>query len=161
MNTKNQNKKCEFCGTLITHKYGSGRFCSEKCARSFATRKNRDVINHKISQTLKNKYASGEIKIENSSSRGAAGAAANHDKKMKRFVKSRNGDTLNITYGQLEQYRQKHSVCEICGRRYNQELCTDHNHKTKKFRGLLCSQCNRSLGWYENNKELVEKYLAR
>ena len=30
--------KCEKCGKVIDVVYGSGRFCSEKCARSFATK---------------------------------------------------------------------------------------------------------------------------
>ena len=35
----------------------------------------------------------------------------------------------------------------------------DHDHETLKFRGLLCSVCNRQLGWYENNKDKVHEYL--
>jgi hypothetical protein len=35
--------------------YGSGRFCGKKCARAFATSKNRDEINKKVSTTLKGK----------------------------------------------------------------------------------------------------------
>ena len=31
-------KKCEKCGKVIDVVYGSGRFCSEKCARSFSTK---------------------------------------------------------------------------------------------------------------------------
>lgn len=44
---------CEKCGTDILIKYGSGRFCSAKCARSFATSKDREGINKKVSEKLK------------------------------------------------------------------------------------------------------------
>ena len=61
-----------------------------------------------------------------------------------------------------------------CGKEYSLELtesqflkgkykhfCIDYDHKTLKFRGLLCSVCNRQLGWYENNKEKIERYLNK
>ena len=60
---------------------------------------------------------------------------------------------------EIKEYKETHFVCEICGK--TEKLCVDHDHKTKKFRGLLCQACNRALGWYENNKENIEKYLAR
>lgn len=37
-----QEKRCENCGKIMTIYYGSGRFCSEKCARSFASQKRSD-----------------------------------------------------------------------------------------------------------------------
>lgn len=46
--------KCEFCGKEHNGQYGSGRFCSASCARSFSTSKNRDEINRKRSVALKN-----------------------------------------------------------------------------------------------------------
>ena len=54
-------------------------------------------------------------------------------------------------------------VCAICfglepvpGKR----LAVDHNHRTNEIRGLLCSSCNRKLGWYEVLKESIHKYLG-
>jgi len=46
-------KNCEKCDTSHTGSYGSGRFCSSECARSFSTSKNRKAINEKVSKTLK------------------------------------------------------------------------------------------------------------
>lgn len=43
---------CENCGTEHEGIYGSGRFCSSKCARGFSTKKNRKEINDKISKSL-------------------------------------------------------------------------------------------------------------
>ncbi len=36
----------------------------------------------------------------------------------------------------------------------------DHNHKTGKFRGLLCSQCNTGIGLFRDNPELLMKAIA-
>lgn len=45
-------KICEFCEAEHDGKYGSGRFCQQKCARSFSSLKNRKEINKKISKAL-------------------------------------------------------------------------------------------------------------
>lgn len=41
--------------------------------------------------------------------------------------------------------RQK-GCCAICGTKPDYRLCVDHRHDTGKVRGLLCRQCNRSIG---------------
>ena len=47
--------------------------------------------------------------------------------------------------------------CEVCGTK--EKLVCDHDHKTGKFRGWLCSPCNIKLGHLEKNPELNEKLL--
>lgn len=49
------NPICENCGKAMTAYYGSGRFCSEACARSFTTKDRRAEINAHISAKLKQK----------------------------------------------------------------------------------------------------------
>lgn len=48
--------KCEQCGQEHDGSYGSGRFCSAHCARSFSTSAKRDEINRKVSATLRKMY---------------------------------------------------------------------------------------------------------
>lgn len=43
---------CEMCNNDHDGSYASGRFCSKKCSRGFSTRKNREIINEKVSQKL-------------------------------------------------------------------------------------------------------------
>jgi hypothetical protein len=44
---------CENCKEKHDGKYGSGRFCSAKCARGFSTKNKRKEINNKVSKKLK------------------------------------------------------------------------------------------------------------
>ena len=66
-----------------------------------------------------------------------------------------------IYYKLLEIQSSKCAICSAeVGSTKHKNLSIDHDHKTGKIRGLLCTSCNRQLGWYENKKELVEKYLS-
>lgn len=55
--------------------------------------------------------------------------------------------------------------CEICGLEetgltkdgHKRMLHVDHDHETGKFRGLLCSRCNTTLGSVKDDPELLRK----
>lgn len=52
-------------------------------------------------------------------------------------------------------------TCEIC--KETRKLCRDHDHKTGKDRGLLCHNCNKALGLFQDNFLILfeaAKYLA-
>jgi len=48
--------------------------------------------------------------------------------------------------------------CEICGKE-SKRYDLDHNHKTGKFRGWLCPQCNRSLGHFGDDLEGIMRVV--
>ena len=51
-------RPCEGCACTHYGEYGSGRFCSEKCARSFSSKEKREEINDKVSNTLRGRTLS-------------------------------------------------------------------------------------------------------
>lgn len=71
----------------------------------------------------------------------------------------------------LEEYairfNNQNGVCAICGRKETavdrngsiKKLQVDHNHQTNKVRGLLCSTCNRGIGYLQDDISVVEKAL--
>lgn len=54
---------CESCGTAHSGQYGSGRFCSSRCAKSFSTSLNRSDIHQKISDALRGRSSPKSIGI--------------------------------------------------------------------------------------------------
>lgn len=54
-----------------------------------------------------------------------------------------------------EQLKKQDSLCAICHQpqKNNRRLDVDHDHITKKLRGLLCASCNTAIGHLRENKE--------
>jgi len=66
---------------------------------------------------------------------------------------------LDMTYVKFQQELEKQSYkCLICTKELKNPQ-VDHDHKTGKYRGILCVPCNNGLGIYEKKKSLFEKYL--
>jgi len=50
--------------------------------------------------------------------------------------------------------QQQDNLCAICRTKSSKNLHVDHDHDTGKVRGLLCSNCNTSLGLLRENPAL-------
>lgn len=46
---------------------------------------------------------------------------------------------------------QQQGLCAICHEKPLKSLDIDHNHETKRVRGLLCGNCNRGLGLFKDS----------
>lgn len=57
-----------------------------------------------------------------------------------------------------EEYEALLKKCMICGETKG-KLCVDHDHITKKVRGILCDSCNISVGRLGDTIEHIEKVL--
>lgn len=134
------------------------KFCGKEC---------------KNENSLRNHERLCHSNPERQISYGNHGKMPEHTKAYYRSkLKAKNGDTVNITRHQLDVYMQEHHRCEICGQTIEESnkweskfapkhLCMDHDHDTGEFRGVLCSRCNRQLGWYEKYKNEIENYLSK
>ena len=185
---------CERCGKLVEEadKFGSGRFCSRACAN---TRDHSAETKERIRQGLNKQTicycqfcgkefntltakASHEKLCKSNPNKLKNPSRQHQDKLQRNVVLHRYGEskkekvTLDITYAELESYKESHSVCEICGRAVTETikwqskyaaktLCVDHDHKTNKFRGMLCHNCNTKLGWYEAYQDKIKGYLSK
>lgn len=79
---------------------------------------------------------------------------------------------LYKTYGiTLEEYNEKllqqNGKCAIC-KKYEtsvdrsgniKSLAVDHNHKTGKIRSLLCDNCNKALGYIQDDIDLLKSFI--
>ena len=69
-----------------------------------------------------------------------------------------------ITLAEFEiLLKKQNGGCALCGRKQQKyRLAVDHDHKTRKVRGILCNHCNRGLGIFKDNVWLLHnaiKYL--
>lgn len=160
-------KKCQGCGDDFPcykkQQLEQRKYCSYKCVyNSKSWRAGRTELLREIGEPYRNRQQL-EYGLKQYNEQQTL-------KKLTTFVKMKGGDVLDITYGELVAYRLSHKVCEICflperistsnNVAQPNQLSVDHDHKTLKFRGLLCSDCNRKLGWYEKVSENVNNYLV-
>ena len=55
---------------------------------------------------------------------------------------------------------KKCNICEQPEPMKNRRLSLDHNHKTGKLRGVLCSTCNRALGMLKDDPKRLARLLV-
>ena len=61
-----------------------------------------------------------------------------------------------------EMFDDQKGCCSICGihkDRLTRALAVDHDHKTNKVRGLLCSYCNSGLGYFKDDINKLKKAI--
>lgn len=51
--------------------------------------------------------------------------------------------------------KKQNGKCAICGERSEKKLHVDHNHETGRVRGLLCHNCNITIGRMKENPDAL------
>lgn len=108
-------KICENCAEEHIGEYGSGRFCSVKCSRSFSTKEKRDVINKSVSVSLKGR---GNSSIDKE---------CNFCKsKFTTTWKKRNQLYCSLKCKYESQIIRENKLCPICKKNYthNKRACS-------------------------------------
>lgn len=68
------------------------------------------------------------------------------------------GRYYGISYDEyIEMVEAQGGVCAICGNGCSsgRRLAVDHDHETGRIRALLCGNCNKGLGNFQENEELL------
>ena len=77
---------------------------------------------------------------------------------------------FGISFDELDKKFNDALACEICLREFKEcfvkpcKAVVDHDHKTGKLRGILCSQCNTALGMVRDSPDVLRRaadYLER
>lgn len=136
--------KCENCGNDHNGEYGSGRFCSSKCARGFSTKAKRAEINEKVSKTLlrNNGYTEEEIKIIK-------------EEKIKHSTYIRDNEPLNLfdlSKRTITKVMKRMNLpCSLCNWYVEGVVCDIHHIVSRKHGGTdehtnltyVCPNCHR------------------
>lgn len=155
-----RSSHCKICHNKITRQYREteeGRKKHRKANREYKKTERGREKQRKYRNTEKAREKQREY--QNNSERTKF-------KRRERKLKNK----FNLT---IEDYDQildgQKGVCAICREperaitKYGfiKRLAVDHNHKTGKIRGLLCTRCNVKIGVLENKswRLLAEKYL--
>lgn len=88
------------------------------------------------------------------------------EKQRNHQLKNKYGITLE---DKRKLYAEQNGRCAICGEHKpmlgtkGKVICVDHNHKTGRVRGLLCTACNSRLHAFENKEweRKARKYLKK
>lgn len=85
--------------------------------------------------------------------------ASNKDKLYYRRLKYTYGLDKETYLGLLADQNFKCKICHVDETTLSRKLHVDHCHKTGKIRGLLCSNCNTSLGLLKESPSLCLKII--
>ena len=62
-------------------------------------------------------------------------------------------------HGWKAMFANQSGRCKICHKEPEERLHVDHCHQTRKIRGLLCGACNRGLGQFKDDPELLKRAI--
>ena len=174
---KIENKICLNCGESFLPSKNDIRikFCCAKCRIDYRNKTNY-MNNYYKENTIKwkDKQKTDEYKNKKNEARRLKYATdENYRKKhlinVKKYYENNPDIRLNqrmrrfgITAQDYKNMIEKQDYkCAICGSEIGDSLgnrlYVDHNHKTGKVRGLLCSECNFGIGKFKDNISILKK----
>lgn len=150
--TRIRVRECPGCGASF-EPVGRQRFCSMRCGQRIQTRRRLGIADPGL--TGKCWWCHAEFSLLD-------GRRLYCSPECARLVKSLwNLSRYGITRDDFREawYRQG-GKCAICHQpertARNHLLSIDHDHLTGRFRGLLCSHCNRAIGLFQDDPEVID-----
>ncbi len=143
-----------------TYKYPDGRRECQICRKSYgaAYRKDNQERLREQAKSYGSK-ANAKARKARKADRGDEIRRSDREryhKNKKVILRRQYGYHIKRTYGLIkEQYEtlleSQNNKCKVCGEQKSYKLNVDHCHKTRRIRGLLCSKCNRGLGYFNDS----------
>lgn len=151
--------KCENCNSDHTGNYGSGRFCTAKCARGFSTKLKRAEINQTVSEKLSGREStlSKEDRIAIAKKANAAKIARWHEKSRERLA-NLSFDELNNKEKRKKIFEEQSGCCSVCKlKEWNSQPITlelDHisgnrQNESRENLRLICPNCHSQTHTYK------------
>lgn len=140
----NEYKACNRCG-VMKHKDDFHKHPKQKLRRQ---------------PTCKACISADTVRYERQKERALRERIESPDKVRDRYLRNTYGISLEVYNSLVEQ---QDSCCAIC-RENTDDLHVDHCHMTGDVRALLCGKCNRGIGMFNDEPELLRlaaEYLEK
>lgn len=109
---------------------------------------------HKIKPLLEFGFSAKDRKFVQSSCSKCRSEREKEGREEKRIM-----NTYGISLKSYDKMlKEQGGGCKICGTKIPNckgRFCVDHDHKTGKIRGLLCTKCNTGLGMFVDNPKIL------
>ncbi len=72
-------------------------------------------------------------------------------------------ERYGITQEDFEKtFKKQNNSCSICKTKVSKGkgFVVDHNHNTNQVRGILCDACNKALGGFQDNKQILKLAIS-
>lgn len=156
---KSVQKTCRICFTNFNHGRSDRTMCSKKCYDLHKNNKRRHLrkdpsIRLDGTQTKPCKYCNKLVTVKTPNKLACSKQCLHNLNKVKQY---------NLSVDEHLTLTSK-KRCDLCQTKDTHQLCIDHDHKTGKVRGYLCSKCNIGLGHFNDNPEILKRafeYLKR
>ena len=92
------------------------------------------------------------------------GKALYKTKRQESYFKTKYNISKEVRDQMLVEQDNKCAICRLSLSSNGSHTHTDHNHQTGKIRGILCTNCNRGLGHFNDsgdNLQAAIEYLRR
>lgn len=167
------SKVCGYCNKNFIAKRETAKWCSVNCSGMAAYYRNKEKC---LEYRQKWKTENREVYLKQQRHKAKEQYAKNPEAGRKATAKWRRknpeknkkisaSSKLKVSYGiTLKDYetleKSQNGVCKICQKpEKGKRLAVDHCHETGKIRGLLCQKCNRALGMFHDDPQLLKKAI--
>lgn len=144
---------CGYCEKLFTPRMKTQKFCSRRCKEEFrkAGRMSKSTRQQMYENQIDNWTKSDEQ------------FAKDYGAKKKRYrerlkIRSKFPGIISHSKEELINIKGQTTNCGLCGD-VTDVWCADHDHKTGKFRDMICHSCNKGLGNFRDDVGRLEKAI--